>query len=409
MAILEANVLLTVPNHPRDTITIEDPATQAHSHDASVSLSAFCRFTHALSQMDLASPVLVLTPWRAFGCMTIFGLILLTYGIAIMIGAGFLSEFSAEFTHTPDKGTVAIPITYSTNGDLFIYIKFENMYQNVQWYTNSLSQPQLASGNVAGSYSACLPWSNGSYPCGLVSASLYTDAFTFRLLRIGAATSSYLSLDETSATISTILAKQTLNPVVIDYDVTDAVRDSNPFWLLRYFPPTICRPIEADSSPTTAFTVSLDSYNLPQCTNFNSLNASCIYSPTCDPGIAQEILNPAGWGVENSHVRNWLATSSLPTMLKLWAKILVPLYEGDVVYVDVRQNWHAAGVTKTIVICETNWQGGPSLFLPICLMSVGFCYILAAAFMHVKFRLKPRVLGDVSNYRFADESLIKAN
>lgn len=409
MSKLDGNVLLSIPSHPKEPIKTDDPTNQLHRFNIAGLRSRFARFKYELSQMELPAPVLILTPWRAFGCMTLFGVILLIYGIAILVGCLSLHEYSVEFTNASDKGTVSIPITYSTSGDVFIYIKLDQMYQNVEWYSKSVSQSQLSGGSVSATDSLCSPWANGSYPCGLVAASVYTDTFTFRIKRSGDATSSYLSIDESSATISSLLAKQTTNPSVSDYNVTDSTRATNPFWILRYFPPTICRPITADLSPTTTYTVALDSYNLPQCTSFSSTSATCIYSPTCDSTVAQEILNPAGWGVENSHVRNWLTTSSLPTVMKLWAKVSVPLYAGDVIYIDVRQNWAASGVTKTIVFSETNWQGGPSTFLPSCLIAVGGSYIIAAILLYLAFRIKPRIMGDISSYQFAEASIFQTN
>jgi hypothetical protein len=336
--------------------------------------------------------------------MTFFGLILIAYGIAILIGSLSLKEFSVEFTNVADKGTVAIPITASISGDVFVYVRFANVYQNVQWYVNSVSSSQLSGGIVTGDESSCDPWNYGPYPCGLIAASVYNDRLTFRIKRNGETSSSYLAVDESSATISSSVAQQTKNPIVPDHNASDPTRATSPFWLLRHFPPTICRPISADNSPGSEYSVTVDSNNLPECFNFNSEGASCSFTPACDPADAEEILNPAGWGVENSHFRNWMATASLPTFLKLRGKVSVPLNVGDIVYVDVRQVWAANGATKQIVITEANWQGGPSVFLPSCMIATGGCYVLAALVLFLMWRRKPRIQGDMGDYKFANAS-----
>jgi len=401
------NFLLEAPKHPKEAIKTEEPSDQLHRFNLARLKGRYAKFIYELSQMEAPATVAVLTPGRAFGCMGIFGLALLSYGIAILIACLSISEISVDFTNTLDKGTLVLPIPSSMSGDVFIYVRLQNVYQNVQWYANSYSRDQLLSGDTSFTDTLCAPWNNGSYPCGLIAASAFNDLLTFRIKRAGDSYSSYLSLDESSSTISTIFAQQTKNPTVKDYTDANSVTESHPFWLLQYFPPTLCRPLVADDSANTVYSVSLDSSSIPQCKNFNSANATCIFSPPCNPSVATEILNPAGWGVENSHFRNWMATAGRPTFLKLWAKVVVPLYAGDVVYVDVRQFWSAEGATKEVVITQANWQGGPDLFLPCCLIGVGILYILAVAMLICKWRVNGRRLGDITGYNFANASVFR--
>jgi len=55
---------------------------------------------------------------------------------------------------------------------------------------------------------------------------------------------------------------------------------------------------------------------------------TCTFDPPCE-GDWEPVVNPAGWGLENSHFMSWARPAPHPEFRKLYAKIDTTLEKGD--------------------------------------------------------------------------------
>jgi hypothetical protein len=101
----------------------------------------------------------------------------------------------------------------------------------------------------------------------------------------------------------------------------------------------------------------------------------------------------------------WMRVAGLPTFKKLNRIIKQDLKQGQVVKVNITNNYDVSSFsgTKSLVISNTNWLGGKNDFLGYAYIGVGVaCLVLAIAF-GIKHWMSPRTLGDVDYFRHNEE------
>ena len=390
-------------SRPDEFILVSDNADEKYRKEHSSQKGWLARFRSQVIHMELPSHQIILTPRLAFISVLAVGFVCVIYGSVLLSGALSIKEFEYNYTYLSALGesaTIQIPITDDLTGTLGIYIRFTNTYLNTRNFVTSSSDSQLSSGNLALSTdSTCKP--NG-FPCGLVAASYFNDSFVFRINRNDSM--SFLQITESPSDIVGPTALKTANPAVI----TDAKLSSARFWLLAEAPPTICRAISAyNSTPRfdTALRYLENNVSVADCTLTDSefTGTTCTFNPSCE-GDYEQITNPAGWGLENSHFRNWMEIPALPTFQKLYAKISQNLYAGDNILVDIVTRWPASlfGGSLSVVISEINWQGGKGVFLGAALVTVGLIYIFGILIIMWTWSKNKRVQGAMTGYNFAN-------
>ncbi|KAF4728679.1 hypothetical protein FOZ63_025501, partial [Perkinsus olseni] len=214
------------------------------------------------------------------------------------------------------------------------------------------------------------------------------------------------------ATVETVNPRDMSDDAFLWKDSEGKPYGVNDFWLLWLQPPTLCVPKTADVEFTRVRpkgrqirygSGARDVIYVPDCSYGDTLH--CNFTQTCGSDELEgyhEVPNPSGWGMKSTVFRNWITTAATSTFLKLYGRIDSDFTEGDVIVVDVFDNWPAKdfGGKKSVYVTTTNWQGGNNMVVGGFLVMVGGAYFLWGVYLMLRQRWWPRTFGGVQYFSF---------
>ena len=87
-----------------------------------------------------------------------------------------------------------------------------------------------------------------------------------------------------------------------------------------------------------------------------------------------------------------MRTAALPNFRKLYGKIHDDLNEGDIIAVNLMNNYNTYlfGGKKKLVLTTENWLGGANVFLGVAYIFVGAFYLVASLIITLLQMKNPR-------------------
>eukprot|EP00823_Brevimastigomonas_motovehiculus_P002847 TRINITY_DN1686_c0_g1_i1.p1 TRINITY_DN1686_c0_g1~~TRINITY_DN1686_c0_g1_i1.p1 ORF type:complete len:340 (+),score=63.63 TRINITY_DN1686_c0_g1_i1:50-1021(+) len=311
----------------------------------------------AFKQQRLRAWQPLLTPPWVIGTFIVLAIVFIPLGVVILSASNSVVELEQRYDNLAQCATLnqtcLVEMTVSKNMDppIFFYYKLTNFYQNHRRYVKSRSDEQLRGASLSATAN-CDPleeWSGQPlYPCGLIAHSYFNDSFDVNV------------------------CKQ-----------------------------SICDPLVLQSNWTNkgiAWKTDLDE-------KFKAQNPH--------PPAGYTNIGPQGFplpSVDTEEFVVWMRTAGLPTFKKLHRKIEIPLREGDLLKINVANNYRVSGFdgTKSIVLSTTSWLGGKNEFLAYAFLVVGgLCLLLAIIFL-VKHLVSPRLLGDMKYLQWGGPSSVSS-
>ena len=361
----------------------------------------------------------VMTPSYIIGAFFIVAAAFIALGVIITVASDGIQKYELRYDHLQkcrwsdrfykpnfacDPLDVTFAVTKTIPAPSFLYYQLTNVHQNNRRFLLSVSYAQLSGyASSATERTACAPFSapitsnvvgvttvNNTplslvdmsaaeyVPCGLRAWSMFND--TFALYRQDAASSSGWSIVcDGSGFSATGLPT---NPV----NVGNCAKAGITF----EFEPGVRYKAPATSLSTLTYA---------------GWPSACADAASRNPRSNASVYACNGWYLgEPGHAVpnildldfiNWMRPSSLSQFKRLYRRITVDLLPGLYKF-RIAQKWDATSIaaTKSIVLMNTAWIGGPNLFLGLLFLVAGGCSLVTgAAFLMKHVVNPPRLAG----------------
>ena len=271
----------------------------------------------------------------------------------------------------PTKSCVVkIHVDVDMKAPIKVYYHLTRFHQNYRQYVKSMDFTQLDGASwtpkdpqqqcaatvidLNASLATAVQYGNSSLPampCGLQTASLFNDTFTFLNGSTRPSTSSESDSPSSSSSSSSSLSDIAINETNIAWEVDRQFKFVNP-----------------EDYPEGCGT-----------------KGYCLYQMHPDIVTREE-------GVTNEHYMVWMRLNALPTFRKLYGRIDRDIPAGTDVFLRVESRfpvWSFNG-TKTIILASESWTGANMMGFGVIYMSCGLVALFVAIAVAVKMIVRPR-------------------
>jgi hypothetical protein len=276
----------------------------------------------------------------------------------------------------PTKSCVVkIHVDVDMKAPIKVYYHLTRFHQNYRQYVKSMDFTQLDGDSwtpkdpqqqcaatvidLNASLATAVQYGHSSLPampCGLQTASLFNDTFTFLNGTTPPSASSSSSSPSSSSASSASSSSSSLSDVTIN--------ETNIAWEVdRQF-----KFVNPEGYPEGCGT-----------------KGYCLYQMHPDIVTREE-------GVTNEHYMVWMRLNALPTFRKLYGRIDRDIPAGTDVFLRVESRfpvWSFNG-TKTIILASESWTGANMMGFGVIYMSCGLVALFVAIAVAVKMIVRPR-------------------
>ncbi|XP_075728519.1 cell cycle control protein 50B-like [Rhipicephalus microplus] len=337
------------------------------------------------------------------------GFVFVPVGVAVFLTTSRLQEYQFDYTECrqvntnktcasviakePSKSCVCyeiITLPEDFQQSVNVYYGLTSYYQNFRFYVQSRDDKQLLGHPLSARY-ACKPYDVDAkgyavFPCGAIANSLFNDTFKLRH-KVG---TNYRDVELSTENITWPLdhERKFRNPIICLLSAEGDLRlDSPPDHVLQHREPDLSKVLSGICRNDEDGTIGV---RLDRNAEWEGKNLSGTVKPHNWPLPVDQIPG----GLQNEAFIVWMRTAALPSLRKLYGRIVSTGDFARVVprgeyYLEVHYRYPVTGFggTKRLILSNASWMGSRNPFIAIAYVCVGcLCVALGLAFLYIHLR-----------------------